>query len=200
MNHRKTGNPQSLKLYAESKGDKFWVAATCVSSPVYFSGTTQVRRGCRTKLHLETQLWCTAVRTLGRWEGKALSNVPPRAEGHCFVFLLQGMARPVFPVWSVWTLLSSCLPARMCVRPGQMSNPRSIKVTYVSQHQPCSSHVSGKKSALQGFPAVMLFCAAAGVELSLEDTRIFVPQYLFEKHQYFLSCLDLYQWKGTLVS
>lgn len=53
--------------------------------------------------------------------------------------------------------------------------------------------VSGKKSALQGFTAVMPFCAAANVELSLEDTRIFVPQYLSEKRRYFLSCLDLCQ-------
>lgn len=29
--------------------------------------------------------------------------------------------------------------------------------------------VSGKKSALQGFTAVMPFCAAASVELSLEE-------------------------------
>lgn len=52
----------------------------------------------------------------------------------------------------------------------------------MSQCQPCSTHVSGKKSALEGFPAVMTFCDAVSVELSLEDTRRCVPQYLSEKH------------------
>lgn len=52
------------------------------------------------------------------------------------------------------------------------------------------------------FRASLLWChcAAASVELSLEDTRIFIPQYLSEKHQYFLSCLDLCQRKGMPVS
>lgn len=59
----------------------------------------------------------------------------------------------------------------------------------MSQCQPCSARVSGKKFALQAFPAVMPFCAAATVELALEDKNIC----LFEKHQCFLSGLDLCQ-------
>lgn len=64
-------------------------------------------------------------------------------------------------------------------------------VTYLSTN--CALLMSGKKYALRGFPAVMPHCAAANVDLPLEDTRIFVSQCLSEKHQYFLSGLDLCQ-------
>lgn len=56
MNHHKTGNPQNLRLYAESKGNTLRVAGRGWSSPVYVIDSAQMRRGCRAKLCLETQL------------------------------------------------------------------------------------------------------------------------------------------------
>lgn len=55
MNHHKTGNPQNLRLYAESKGNTLRVAGRGWSSPVYVIESAQMRRGCRTELCLETQ-------------------------------------------------------------------------------------------------------------------------------------------------
>lgn len=67
MNRHKTGNPQNLRLYAESKGNTLRVAGSGWSSPVCVIETARMRRGCRTKLCLETQLWCAAGLSWGRW-------------------------------------------------------------------------------------------------------------------------------------
>lgn len=104
MIHPKTGNPRNLRLYAESKGNMLQVAGSGWSSPVYGTETAQMRRGCRTELCLETQL----LLSLGKGGRE-------RHSAACFTLLLHRMRRPVLPMWSVWTLLSSCPPAGMCV-------------------------------------------------------------------------------------
>lgn len=76
-----------------------------------------------------------------------------------------------------------------------MSTPRSIRVTCISAPAMLYSCVR-EEICPSGLPTVMPVCAEASVELSLEDTRIFVPQDFSEKHQYFLSCLDLCQQTG----
>lgn len=181
-------------LSPKSEGDMLQVAGGGWSSPVYGVETAQMRRGCRTELCLETQLCGAAALSWGEWEGKALS-MPTRAD-QCFTFALHRMRRLVLPMWSVWALvlLLECVFIwDRCLVQGAL---RSLICLSTSR----TLLVSGKKCALQGFPAVMPFCAAANVELCLKDTRICVPQYLSEKHRYFLSCLDLCQWKGMPVS
>lgn len=92
-------------LNPKSKGNMLQVAGGGWSSPIYGIETAQMRRGCRTELCLETQLCRAAGRSWGGWEGKALSNMPTRAEGQCFSFPLHRMRRPVLPMWSVWALV-----------------------------------------------------------------------------------------------
>lgn len=114
MNHHKTGNPQNLRLYAESKGSTLQVAGSGWSSPVY---GIETKWGAAAEPNSASKP-SSVVLSWGRWEGKALCSMPPRAEGHCFTFLLHRMKRPALPMWSVLTLLSRCDPAGMCVQLG----------------------------------------------------------------------------------
>lgn len=69
------------------------------------------------------------------------------------------------PCWAVVFLLGCVSSWDRCLVRGTLGS------LDMSERQPCSTHASGNESTLQGSPAVMPFCAAASVELSLEDKR-----------------------------